>query len=512
MNTSYLPLLLFPLAAAAQTADRPNVILLYADDLGPGDLACYGAERVATPHIDRLAAQGTRFTRAYAAAATSTPSRYAMLTGQHAWRRVGTDVAAGDAGMIVRPEQFSMADLFRQAGYRTAAIGKWHLGLGERTGEQDWNGHITPALTDIGFDYSYIMAATSDRVPCVFIKNGRVANYDASAPIEVSYKANFPGEPTGRTHPHLLYNLRSSHGHDMSIINGIGRIGYMKGGGRALWKDENIADSILHHAQLFIREQGSAQQPFFLYLATNDVHVPRFPHERFRGRSAMGLRGDAIMQFDWMVGKILHTLDSLGLTDNTLVILSSDNGPIIDDGYADRAEELLGTHSPTEGRRGAKYSAFEGGTRVPLIVRWPGHTPARHVSKALVSQVDFMASFAEMLDLSLAEGQAPDSRPQLTALSGRSRKGAPYVVQQAADKTLSLCTPDWKYIAPSPHGPMITWGPKVETGYLSTPQLYHLRKDEGERRNVADQYPRRLQELQTLLQRIRQSAGLRTEK
>lgn len=510
MKPTLLPLLLLPVSALAQQNTRPNVILLYADDLGYGDLSCYGADRVSTPNIDKMAAEGTRFTRAYAAAATSTPSRYAILTGEYAWRKPGTDVAAGDAGMIIKPEQFSMADLFRQAGYHTAAIGKWHLGLGERTGEQDWNNLISPALVDLGFDYSYIMAATSDRVPCVFIQNGRVANYDPTAPIQVSYKANFPGEPTGRSHPELLYNLRPSHGHDMSIVNGISRIGYMKGGGKALWKDENIADSIADHAQRFIREQSEAGQPFFLYLATNDVHVPRFPHSRFRGRSPMGLRGDAIQQFDWTVGQILHTLDSLKLSDNTLILLSSDNGPVVDDGYADNAEQLLGTHSPTGHLRGAKYSAFEGGTRVPLIVRWPKRTPSGKVSKALVSQIDFFASFADLLGLPLNQEQAPDSRPQLASLLGQSKKGAPYVVQQAADKTLSICTDRWKFIEPSKHGPMVTWGPKIETGYLPSPQLYDMRKDEHERQNIAERQPKEVQRLQTLLKTIRQQSSTRT--
>ena len=215
-----------------------------------------------------------------------------------------------------------MADMFKNAGYTTCAIGKWHLGLGDKTGQQDWNAPLPAALGDLGFDYHYIMAATADRVPCVFIENGKVANYDPSAPIEVSYKQNFPGEPTGADHPELLYNQKPSHGHDMSIVNGISRIGFMKGGGKALWKDENIADSITTHAIDFIKQHKD--EPFFMYFATNDVHVPRFPHDRFRGKNPMGVRGDAIVQFDWSVGQIMETLDKLGLAENTLIILSSD--------------------------------------------------------------------------------------------------------------------------------------------------------------------------------------------
>ena len=227
-----------------QAPQKPNVIVILADDLGYGDLKCYGAKNVETPHVDKLASEDIRFTNAHTVAATSTPSRYSLLTGEYAWRRPDTDIAAGDVKMIIRPEQYTMADMFKSAGYATAAIGKWHLGLGDKTGGQDWNAPLPAALGDLGFDYHYIMAATADRVPCVFIENGKVANYDPSDPIEVSYTKNFPGEPPGKDNPELLYNLHPSNGHDMSIVNGISRIGFMKGGGKALWTDENIADSI----------------------------------------------------------------------------------------------------------------------------------------------------------------------------------------------------------------------------------------------------------------------------
>lgn len=333
-----------PLCAAAQQL-KPNIIVLVADDLGYGDLSCYGATRVSTPTVDSLAANGVRMTNMHACASTSTPSRYALLTGEYPFRRTGTDVAAGNAGMIIKPGQTTVADLMHRAGYATAAIGKWHLGLGSRTAAQDWNGTIDLTPRDLGFDYHYIMAATADRVPCVYIENGRVANYDASAPISVSYQHNFEGEPTGRNNPELLTKLRPSHGHDMSIVNGISRIGYMKGGGRALWRDESIADSIVSHAIGFIDSHRAT--PFFMYLCTNDVHVPRMPHERFRGKSVMGLRGEAIMQFDWTVRQITDALRQRGIDRNTLIIITSDNGPVLDDGYQDRAIELCGTHKPS---------------------------------------------------------------------------------------------------------------------------------------------------------------------
>lgn len=479
---------------------KPNVIIIYADDLGYGDLECYGAQNVKTPNVNRLASEGIRFTNAHATAATSTPSRYSMLTGEYAWRKPGTDVAAGDAGMIIRPEQYTMADMFKSAGYATCAIGKWHLGLGDKTGAQDWNAPLPAALGDLGFDYSYIMAATADRVPCVFIENGQVANYDYSSPIEVSYIRNFKGEPTGKDNPELLYNLKPSHGHDQSIVNGISRIGYMKGGGKALWKDENIADSITTHAIDFIKQHKN--QPFFMYFATNDVHVPRFPHERFRGKNLMGLRGDAIAQFDWSVGQLLDTLDKLGLAQNTLIILSSDNGPVTDDGYLDQAEELLNGHSPSGGLRGGKYSAFEGGTRVPLITRWPKYITKPQTSDVLTSQIDWLVSLASLTGVRLPEKSAPDSYNRLGNLLGTDGEDRPWVIEQAANKSLSVRTKKWKLIEGTDGPAMIPWGPKIETGYKSIPQLYKMDQT-GEQTDMAEQHPTIVFELEKLLRKAR---------
>ena len=467
------------LAGCAQKQpQKPNIVFILADDLGYGDLGCYGALGVKTPNVDALAQQGVRCTDAHAVASTSTPSRYALLTGQYPWRKPGTDIAAGNAGMIIRPEQYTVADLLQAQGYRTGAVGKWHLGIGSETAAQDWNGTLDQDLSDIGFDYHYIMAATADRVPCVFIENGKIADYDPQNPIKVSYKANFDGEPTGRDNPELLYNLRSSHGHDMSIVNGIGRIGYMKGGGKALWKDENIADSITVHAVRFIEE--NKDRPFFLYFATNDIHVPRFPAERFRGASTMGLRGDAIAQFDACVGEILKTLERLGIDDNTLVILTSDNGPVLDDGYDDRAEELVGEHSPTGHLRGGKYSAYEGGTMVPLLLRWPGHIAPGSVDGRLISHIDGFRTLSDLLGADLPEGAAPDSR---------NWKEAAYAMEISNNHTLSVCDADWKYISPSNGPERIQWGPKIETGYRPYDQLFSRREDRGETVNLAEKNP-----------------------
>ena len=432
---------------------------------------------------------------------TRTPSRYSLLTGEYAWRRPDTDVAAGNAGMIIRPGQFTMADMFKSCGYRTCAIGKWHLGLGDTQGSQDWNARLPMNPGDLGFDYHYIMAATADRVPCVFIEDGSVVGWDPQAPIEVSYRGNFAGEPTGKDNPELCYNLKSSVGHDQSIVNGIGRIGYMRGGGKALWKDENIADSITAHAVGFIRD--NCDHPFFMYFATNDVHVPRFPHPRFRGKSGMGLRGDAIVQFDWSVGQIMDALDRLGIADNTLILLTSDNGPVIDDGYQDRAEELLGGHRPSGPWRGGKYSTFEGGTQVPAIVRWPAVVKGGQTSATLMSQIDWMASLGSLVGARMPKGTAPDSQNRLGNLLGTDSEDRPYVLEFAYNHLLSVRTKEWKYIEPGDGPKVLTWAPKAETGTDPMPQLYNIKDDGRETVNVAGENPQKVYEMQNILRRER---------
>ena len=476
-------------------SSRPNVILLLADDIGYGDLSPYGEPTIYTPQVERLAKSGVRFTDAHAVAATSTPSRYSLLTGHYSWRRNDTGVADGDAGMIIRPEQQTIADLFRQKGYVTGAVGKWHLGLADKTAAQDWNGHITPGPTDIGFDYSYIMAATGDRVPCVWVENERVVGLDPTDSLFVSYRAPFEGEPLGSTHPELLTKLHPSpnHGHNQAVDNGISRIGHMKGAHGARWEDENIADSITEHAVRFIKDH--ADEPFFLYLGTNDIHVPRYPHPRFVGKSGMGPRGDAILQFDYTVGAVLDALEQEGIADNTLIILTSDNGPVVDDGYADQAVELLGNHRPWGSLRGGKYSNFEAGTRVPLIVSWPRKVKSG-VSGALISHIDLFASMAALLDVSPEVGAGVDSRNALPALLGNDSIGREYVIEKAG--SISVYDGEWKYIAPS-NGYAYNRLTNIELGNSRQPQLYHISTDLGEQHNVASEYPHVVERMKKII-------------
>src|SRR3954447_17312683 len=325
--------------AHTSSAEPPNILLIYADDIGYGDTSCYGATAVQTPNIDRLAHEGLRFTDAHSAAATCTPSRYAMMTGEYAFRKRGTNILPGDAALIIEPGRTTLPSLLHDAGYKTAVVGKWHLGL--TNGRPNWNAELKPGPLEIGFDECFIIPATGDRTPCVFVENHCVKNYDTADPIEVDYKKKVGNEPTGAERPDLL-TMKPSHGHDNTIVNGISRIGYMSGGKQARWKDDNIADVLTQHAVDFIKQKRANR--FFLYFATHDIHVPRVPHPRFRGKTGMGPRGDAIVECDWSVGQILETLDDLDLTESTLVIFTSDNGPVVDDGYQDEAVERLGDH------------------------------------------------------------------------------------------------------------------------------------------------------------------------
>jgi arylsulfatase A-like enzyme len=504
-NKLMLPLCCLSAVAAGctkQSPQKPNVVIIYADDIGYGDLECYGARAVKSPNVNRLAKEGIQFTNAYACASTSTPSRYGLLTGQYPWRRNDTGVARGDAPMVIRKEQYTVASLLRDAGYITGAVGKWHLGLGEGGfNSQNWNGTITPGPKDIGFDYSYIMAATGDRTPCVFIENQRIVNLDPSDPIEVSYTDSFPGEPLGRSHPELL-KMHPSHGHNQAIVNGISRIGYMRGGKSAWWKDENIADSITVKAVKFIETNNPFRtgKPFFLYFGTQDIHVPRVPHPRFVGTTTMGPRGDAIAEFDWSVGQILETLDRLGLTENTVVILSSDNGPVVDDGYRDDAVTKLGDHKPAGLLRGGKYSAFEAGTRIPFIVRWPGNVKPG-ISKAMVSQIDLFSSLSHLTGQPVPENAAPDSFDSLPVWLGKSENGREYIVQGSSG-TLSFVMGEWKFITPG-NGARYNALVNIEMGKDTVPQLYNLKLDVGEKQNVARENQEILQTLVRKLEAVR---------
>ena len=463
---------------------KPNIVIIYLDDLGYGDISCYGGTGLKTPNIDKLANGGVRFTNGYATSATCTPSRYGLLTGVYPWRNKDAKILPGSAPLLIGTEQQTLPKVLRSVGYQTAVVGKWHLGLG--TGVVDWNKKVTPGPNEVGFDYAYIMAATQDRVPTIYIDNGFVDGLNPNDPIQIDYDKNFEGQPTGKENPELL-TMKWHHGHNGSIVNGIPRIGFVKGGQSANWRDVDLADHFLSKAQDYVKAHKA--KPFFLYYAMNQPHVPRTPNQRFVGKSGMGPRGDVILEADWCIGEFIGTLKKEGVFDNTLIIFSSDNGPVLNDGYYDDAVEKLGNHKPAGPLRGGKYSLFEAGTRVPFFTYWKGEIQPQ-VSDAMVCQIDIIASIAKLVG---AEIEDTDSRNLLDVFLGKSKKGRENLVLEANTKT-AFRKGDWLMIPPYSGAPILE-EVNIEVGNSPEYQLYNLIKDIGQKRNFVKEQPKILSQM-----------------
>ena len=480
---------------------KPNFVFIYLDDLGYGDLSCYGATEIKTPNIDALANGGVRFTNGYATSATCTPSRYGLLTGVYPWRNKDAKILPGSAPLLIGKDQLTIPKMLKEKGYQTAVVGKWHLGLG--TGIVDWNQQLDAGPNDVGFDYSYIMAATQDRVPTIYIDNGKVVNLDSKDPIAVNYDKNFPGQPTGKENPELL-SMKWHHGHNSSIVNGIPRIGYVSGGTSANWSDVDLADHFLAKAQEYVKIHK--ENPFFLYYALNQPHVPRTPNPRFVGKSGMGPRGDVILEADYCVGEIIKTLKEEGVLDNTLIMFSSDNGPVLNDGYYDDAVEKLGNHKPNGPLRGGKYSLLEAGTRVPFFTYWKGQIKPL-VSDALVCQIDLLESIAKLVNVDV---KSTDSQELLDVFTGKSAKGRTNLVIEANTKT-AFRQGDWMMIPPYSGDPILE-EVNIEMGNDKEFQLYNLKKDIGQKNNLAKAQPEKLKELMKNFELIRGNSYKNVEK
>ncbi|AOR25449.1 arylsulfatase [Formosa sp. Hel3_A1_48] len=462
----------------------PNIVIIYTDDLGFGDISANGATEIQTPNIDKLANNGIRFTNGFSSSATCTPSRYALLTGIYPWKNKRARILPGTAPLIIDTAQATLPKMLKNKGYHTGIVGKWHLGLG--SGNVDWNKRVSPGPNEVGFDYAYIMAATQDRVPTVYIENGNVVGLDPNDPIEIDYANNFEGEPNGLDNPELI-SMKWHHGHNNSIVNGIPRIGFMRGGESAKWSDIDMADHFLVKAQDYVKQHKN--EPFFLYYAMQQPHVPRTPHPRFVGTSGMGPRGDVILEADWCVGEFIKTLDDEGLLENTLIIFSSDNGPVLNDGYFDQAVEKIGNHKPNGVFRGGKYSLFEAGTRVPFIVYWKNRI-APKVSNALISQIDIMASIGTLIGSDI---ENTDSQKMWNVLSGQSDQGRNSLIIEATTRT-AYKQGDWVMIPPY-GGPEVLEQVNIEIGNSSNYQLYNLKDDKSQQNNLANSKPEKLQEL-----------------
>lgn len=480
-------LFMLALQIVAVAAQNPNIVIIYGDDVGYGDVGVYGSKLIPTPNIDRLAKEGLRFTDGHCSAATCTPSRFSLLTGLHGFRK-NVSILPPNAPLSIPTDILTLPRMLKQSGYETGVVGKWHLGIGEKGAETDWNADVKPGPLEIGFTYSFLLPSTNDRVPCVYLDGYRVLNLDPNDPLFVGKskeEVDHPGStpyPDGRVNREAMTYYQSSHGHNNSIINGIGRIGYMAGGKAALWNDETMADVFVDRARDFIAK--NKDRPFFLYFASQDIHVPRAPNPRFQGTTGLGYRGDAMVQFDWSTGQIMDALEQHGLKENTIVIFSSDNGPVYDDGYEDGTtvntseEEVDQGHDGSGIYRGGKYQIYEGGTRVPFIIRWPKRIKPG-TSDALVNQIDLLASFAKLLDFNLPDDEATDSRDTLSAFLGKDKTGLPVMVEEAGTAR-ALRRGQWKFAAGA--------GPKARRA-PETDELYNLADDPGEQVNVIAEHP-----------------------
>ena len=484
-------------------AEKPNIIVIMADDLGYGDIGCYGAKpkNLKTPNIDKLASNGLRFTSGYCSASTCTPTRFSFLTGKYAFRQANTGIAPPNGPAIIQPGTETLPSILKKAGYATAVIGKWHLGLGGPAGP-DWNGELKPGPREIGFDYCYLLPTTNDRVPQVYVENSHVKNLDPDDPLWVGRKKPDPNHPTGITHRNTL-KMDWSHGHNSTIHNGISRIGFYTGGHSARFRDEDLADEWVKQSNKWI--ESNKDNPFFLFFSSHDLHVPRIPHERFRGTSALSYRGDVIVQLDWCVGELVKTLDRLKITDKTLIVFCSDNGPVGDDGYKDEALEKMSDHDPNGPFTGGKYSILEGGTRTPFITYWPGKIKPG-ISNNIVCTIDFAASFAALTGVKLSNNACPDSFNIINSLLGKKdAKGRQHLVQQDNGKggNFGYRVGKWKL---QRHDSKRKRNVVVTNKLANSPaprfSLFNLNKDIEEKNDVSKKHPQVFDRMKKELQKI----------
>ncbi|MCM2369796.1 sulfatase family protein [Aporhodopirellula aestuarii] len=485
------------------TPPPPNVVFIFADDLGYGDLGCYGATKVQTPNIDRLATQGRMFSDAHSASAVCTPSRYALLTGEYPIRALNGKGVWGPlspfSGLIIDTDTPTIGKVFKNQGYSTACLGKWHLGFGE--GKNDWSVPLTPGPNEVGFDYYFGVPLVNSGSPFVYVENDTIVGYDPADPL----KAGVPPSPTPRfpeeasvKGPNKFTGALAAH---------------------KIYDDEKTGTLLTEKAVSWISQ--NKDNPFFLYFATTNIHHPFTPAPRFKGTSQCGLYGDYIHELDWMVGEILASLEHNGLSDNTLVIFTSDNGGMLN--YGGRIAMEAG-HRINGDLLGFKFGAWEGGHRVPMIAKWPGKIEAGSKSDQLICNVDMLATFMALTDQDASKLQDKDSINMLPAFVGNPTEPLRSELLLAPHKStnLSIRKGKWMYISgrgsggfngskPNQHA----WGgppaaafagsvnSDIENGKIKPnappAQLYDLENDLYQTKNLYREYPEIVQEMEMLL-------------
>ncbi len=476
--------------AAAAPGRKSNVVVILSDDLGYGDLSCYGATKVSTPSCDRLAREGVRFTHAYTSSSVCSPTRYSLMTGRYCWRTsLQRQVLNVNAPLHIEPSRLTMSSLYKKHGYTSAAIGKWHLGYGPGP-TVDWNQPLRPGPLELGFDYHFGVPSNHGDLTKAFVRNDALIGRAPGVPYAVGTRQS---GPSGLAQPRV---------------------------------DDRVNITLANEATSFI--ERSAKQPFFLYFTPVAVHNPVTPNKQFRGKSAAGLYGDYVGELDWAVGQVLGTLDRLKLADNTLVLFSSDNGGVVmsrgggaerqaaefplnlenDDGGAvtqhyrkAQIEAEQAGHNIVGPLRGRKHSIYEGGFRVPFLVRWPGQVKPATTSDEVVQIADLLATSCAMLGEPVPRNAAEDSYNILPAILGQKRK-APIreaTVLHNAEGVFAIRQGPWKLIEER------TWNDNVRSLWRTeaTNQLYNLNDDPAETTNVWEKHPDVAARLRALLKKYR---------
>ena len=447
-------------------SEYPNIVLIYADDLGYGDLGCYGATKLKTPNIDRLAKEGRLFTDGHSTSAVCTPSRYALLTGEYPLRINNYSPVFCEDKLLINPKQTTIASLLKRKGYATACIGKWHLGFGNKR-KPDWNQEIKPGPLELGFDYYFGLPVVNSHPPFVYMENRRIVGLDPSDPLIYQRGGKTYGREYQRKHTSPRRNMPS-------LI-----------GGKAahdLYIDELVGETLTQKALTWMNQQS---QPFFLYYASHNIHHPFTPHPYFQGKSESGIYGDFVHELDWSVGQLIAAVERFGVLENTLFIFTSDNGAMFNHGGI-RAQEL--GHKPNGELKGQKFGAWEGGHRVPFIACWPNKIPAGSTSGAFMANMDLLPTFAAITDQKLTPKEARDGFNQLplfveeVGVSARNES----LIQPFKRTHTSLRKGDWIYIPGTGDGGWM----KAKPGDPER-QLYNLKEDPFQKNNRITDYPKR---------------------
>ena len=460
------------------SSEHPNIVLIYADDLGYGDLSCYGANKISTPNIDRLATEGRLFTDAHSTSAVCTPSRYALLTGEYPYRINNYGPVFCEERLIIDTNQTTLASLLKRKGYATACVGKWHLGFGEER-KPDWNQDLKPGPLEVGFDYFYGIPVVNSHPPFVYAENHRVVGLDPADPLVYERGGKTHGKPYPEKHA-------APPGRMPSVV-----------GGKAAHDFYVDEESAVHLTGKALNWMNQQEEPFFLFYASHNIHHPFTPHPYFQGNSECGLYGDFVEELDWSVGQILEALETFGVADNTLVIFTSDNGGMFNGGGK---EAIRQGHTPNGELKGQKFDAWEAGHRVPFLVRWPGKTPVGSTSDELIANLDLLETFAAITDQKLNPGQGVDSINALPLLTETDAKSArdELVIQPHKKAYTSIRLGDWVYIPGPGSGGMTKFTPE-QLEKMPPQQLYNLKEDPGQTQNLIKAHPEKAAAMEKVL-------------